>query len=1696
MKKAKSTVGAKQPNAGKDGGLLQYMACATGGKPSPASVSGQKEKQARRSSSRSPQEGIAGGRASKPVENVIPRTSPEVKVKPVVKVSTKPRVKRALGEHNQVTEFKPGGEQARVSQNRNDRPSRSVTAAPARATPRGTLSTSGKVVAAPLTSGSTSHKANSASTRSRPTQLRAMPPSDDSTLQRTNQPPRPSDSGFHEQTLGKPVHVDQPSSELLIAQVDVDLDQASLESDLPPLTQQSSPQTKCTVEENIFWLASPPSDSLARKGSIKEVSGYAYSASTTPTKAVTGGDNSSGRRSWLDMVPSPSFLHTPKGFKRCYSTSDIERSPLGKSFTKRQRNDSPGHWTATDRPSSSNPRITLRDFIARCKSVLQEEKPPAKSPVVPGSAKGSGSPRPRQLQRSVSLPVIPSVIVGADKSNTPKSGEESMSCTPVTSDDSCKQASALKSHAFNSHQYLDDEKENIDPAYLRDHTVQTTSRRCRNSSLDSCGPSLAADSGAKPRGQPSSPNTAVRAKRFQLSPAKSNSLTSKSTNSTEELDPFDDLGFDDFDDPSFLDDALRVLEGGVIQEAPDAECDIEFLRAVDDATVNFSQRQGTTPAAVAPPTRSTTAVTKPFVKAVHAYKRYLRFRVRDLHHGYYGGLDESSGRHAEKVLRLEDSAGAVDKYLHLREDWWYTDVAVGDYIHVMGEFDPFLQRCIVDNQKNLAVLHPDTLISATYVSESFECSRKIVLQERVKAAGEYTEPLVYGSILHCLWQTALTERDFSTARLHAEIEFLVRGNVPQVYAMGKTEDHAIKILKTKVPLLQAWAAKYTDQTWKVSDQRKLPVSSGKGIRIGKVLDIEESIWSPAYGIKGMVDATVQLQLPRGTGKPRTVVAPLEFKTGRNAAVVSHRAQTTLYTLLLNDRYDVDVALGYLYYLETGELSEIPSLRDEIRLMIIKRNELAGYFVSHDKLPPMVQNAHRCKRCYVRDTCAVYHKAMENGNPETSGMGSLFEDLTGQLTVEQLQFFHHWETLITMEEKDVEKVRSEIWTLTGREREKMQRCFSNMRIVSNTNDACIGRSGLARFRYQFVASDGEPGREPSFMDLQFAVNDKIIVSTEDGHIALAMGVIVELAPDKVTVAVNRRLRGPPKRVLSQLDSDHDFEDLACSLAVSQLGDSTLYRIDKDEFSGGLGLARNNLLELFRCNGDVKRRQLIVDLEQPYFRECATVEFDGKLNADQRRAVEKVLAAKDYALILGMPGTGKTTTIAHIIKTLVTQNKTVLLTSYTHTAVDNILMKLRDLGVDFLRLGHEQRIDPEIVPFTAESRDDLVSVERLEKFYASKKVVATTCLGINHMLLAMRTFDYCIVDEASQLTLPVCVGPLRFAGSFVLVGDHYQLPPLVRNVEARDNGLSKSLFQILSDAHPEAVVSLEHQYRMNLDIMLLSNTLVYNNQLKCGSAEVARSSLNVPLLDKGVRQFHSYGAMLLDTSSRPLCTGTDNCWLRQLIEPNRKVVFVNTDSVPAAESRPGDLVQNEVEAALVHQTVEALIYAGVEETALGVISPYRSQLRILNRLLKHRSGLAIQTVDKFQGSDKDCVLVSLVRSNASGNVGALLKDWRRINVAFTRAKRKLVIFGSQSTLQGDPLFSEFLHIVEEKCWIFRLPSEAHLLHQFPSADEASVPDTRTGSPPAKVVRTGKTAMQVKALRKRGPSVVGDVLHDIGL
>ncbi|KAH9831686.1 DNA replication ATP-dependent helicase/nuclease dna2 [Teratosphaeria destructans] len=1138
--------------------------------------------------------------------------------------------------------------------------------------------------------------------------------------------------------------------------------------------------------------------------------------------------------------------------------------------------------------------------------------------------------------------------------------------------------------------------------------------------------------------------------------------------------------------------------------------------------------------------------------------RLQRYKIKQTVDGEY---KDARGRLCpEKLLMAEDEHKTGMVAITLRDSWTHTTVSRGNIVHIAHlpeprnpdpppPATPAGQLLVSDDEHSVfLIVHPDHMLSATTVADSFDCLRKAVLQDRIKATGETAKPMVYGKILHEIFQQALAANRWDSEFLADLVDKTIQMHVEGLWELGmKDTVLAREEITAKMGELAAWAKVFvaplpsSDAT--VDDRQGEKV----WMSISKLIAIEEHIWSPRYGLKGNVDATIQSSLidhPKQAAKK--LIAPFEVKTGRTTNSPAHRAQTALYTLLLSDRYDVAVKAGILYYLESSTMSRIAPPLVEIRQMVQQRNRLATYIhrarypkgkdedeltemppvptpeIEESGLPTLLKNPFKCGRCYAQASCFSYHALVEDGTAESAGMiddgkknhSMTWTEAVGHLALtskdkteaDQLKrWFGKWERLLTFEESEMSRFRKELWTMSSAEREAAGRCFGNLvlgRDITSTASAMTqtvvdgiegGGGKINRYAYTFWRATTRT--KTSFSEgTQLTIGEPVVVSSESGQWALANGYVVGATRHDITVAVDRKL-GNARERLDGFDENgnHAFRGTMTAGVEDQpsnpVGAGTRYRLDKDEFSNGLALIRNNLVTMMSSHPvHTKLRQQIIFSAAPSFMPPSQLPAMpqsqlGDMNEDQQAAVSKVLSAQDYALILGMPGTGKTTTIAHIIRALLADDKTILLTSFTHTAVDNILTKIKDVAPpnSILRLGVPAKINPEVQKFCRLAATPRKTIDEIEEVYMGCRIVATTCMGTNHALFNRRKFDVCIVDEASQITLPTSLGPLLLARKFVLVGDHYQLPPLVQNRQALEGGLDVSLFKQLSEVHPAAVAMLGKQYRMCEEIMSLSNTLIYDGKLRCGSRAVAKRTLQLSNAD-GLQAFHTASARLSNSCRGP-------CWLKDITHPSRKVIYADTDALgkDALETLThGKNITNQLEATLTAQIILSFLALGVSPKDLGVITLYRSQLALLRQLFRRANispDVEIDSADRFQGRDKECIVLSMVRSNEQGLVGELLKDWRRVNVAFTRARSKLVVLGSSRTLGGNEVLGGFLGLVRERGWGVVLPTGAHLMHGFEVGSQSLQSPVALRSSQSEVRRWREGSSPAKSRREPG-------------
>ena len=439
----------------------------------------------------------------------------------------------------------------------------------------------------------------------------------------------------------------------------------------------------------------------------------------------------------------------------------------------------------------------------------------------------------------------------------------------------------------------------------------------------------------------------------------------------------------------------------------------------------------------------------------------------------------------------------------------------------------------------------------------------------------------------------------------------------------------------------------------------------------------------------------------------------------------------------------------------------------------------------------------------------------------------------------------------------------------------------------------------------------------------------------------------------------------------------------------------------------------------------------------------------LNRSQEQAVNQVLAAKDVAIVHGPPGTGKTTTLVEAIYETLRRENQVLVCAQSNMAVDWISEKLVDRGLHVLRIGNPTKVNDKMLSFTFERRFEShpdypqlwalrkairqvratrkrgdrsfhQKIERLKEreielelrirnqLFGEAHVIACTLVGSANRLLDGMKFGTLFIDEAAQALEAACWIPIRRASRVVLAGDHCQLPPTIKSLAAMKGGLDKTLMQRIVDHHPEAVTLLQIQYRMNEDIMRFSSDWFYHGKVVADPSVKYRGILD---LDKAIEWKE---ACETDDSDAPT-------------RSHEEFVGSSYGRINKLEARQTLLTLAEYYLRIGRQRILD------ERIDVGIISPYRAQVQYLRHLIKKvdffkpfRKYITVNTVDGFQGQERDVILISLVRSNDEGQIG-FLRDLRRMNVAITRARMKLIILGDVATLTRHPFYRRLYEYV---------------------------------------------------------------------
>ena len=814
------------------------------------------------------------------------------------------------------------------------------------------------------------------------------------------------------------------------------------------------------------------------------------------------------------------------------------------------------------------------------------------------------------------------------------------------------------------------------------------------------------------------------------------------------------------------------------------------------------------------------------------------------------------------------------------------------------------------------VLEPQFLVDVTDVREYVQCPRMYYLNKLSSAPLKY--PVIKGTIVHEVFGDLLRGVDFDDA-----VDDRVEEAGLDLGLLGMDAEEVREEVAENARAIDAWLSQGKlsgDDEWRS----------------------EMTLISETFGIKGRADA-----VRNGM--------PVELKTGKNLKRdprFEDKIQAASYALLLQER-GVEVDTATLLYTKNAALdrSEFSgdfspakefSVGDGLLKYVVRARNAIAAFEYDFSVPTGYEADAVCEYCFEQDTCRVVAGRLD----QESKAGQIGRELPD----DELMYYEETYRAIEEERRETHEEYAKLWEQTPAERADDDRALVDL-AFERKRERADGRWELRARRTSpavsklreddlVLASDGDPVQgDAELAYIERLDDDEVVVSAAEPVEVCRLDVYPsELSVARMQVALHDAL----------LKGDPDRKDVLFGRREPEFDPERALDPGRDPGEGGESMTEAEP-ETFVDN-----------------------------NAAQDEAVRKAVTAADVALVHGPPGTGKTYTIGQAVRAMVARGERVLLSAFTNRAVDNALEALEEQGFsDFVRVGTESGIRDDMLEYRLQTRGD---PDECAARLQDAQVVAATTATCGSRVMREQSFDAALVDEAGQLTEPDALAAVNLAERFVLVGDHQQLPPVVR----AENELQESLFQRLVERYPDAGVMLDKQYRMSQRIQAFASAAFYDGQLRPATGEVAAQ----------------HPRQLVDLDDLPA-------------ELRDGVAFLDT---------PGDGGRNTdaVEADRVADVVSSYLAAGVAPGDVGVIAPFRAQVAEITRRVPE--SVTVDTVDRFQGSSKEVIVVSFV---ASGDLESpIFEDYRRVNVALTRAKRALVLVGDADALRTDPVYGRMV------------------------------------------------------------------------
>ena len=942
------------------------------------------------------------------------------------------------------------------------------------------------------------------------------------------------------------------------------------------------------------------------------------------------------------------------------------------------------------------------------------------------------------------------------------------------------------------------------------------------------------------------------------------------------------------------------------------------------------------------------------------------------------------------------------------------------------------------NAYTMAVLEPDILLNITDLNQAEYCTRQYLLNRLVPSTT--SEATIRGNIVHYCFKELLKEHDrghFSgtentqTSPLQSMQHHLAQAIELNAIDIALVDVSQATMRDEVMPHLESLARWYENESntlWTLPGMNADNPSDAEGNQVRA----ETFLLAPEIGLRGRLDLFWQQ-----TGQQRL----LELKTGGAKGDLpkkDHRWQVLGYHALLAVRRQSKMkrAFATLLYSGTPGKAQAFGIRASIR-DIQRVNETRSILVLNrvTGIPSAPPGPSRCNKCSMLTQCQTISSLLQWQPPATTeqiakasgidAMQSVPDEIKDEqvspVPVQQEQsgnedaFFAKYYHLLQIEGRAGEQQQALLWKTPVAERLERGSAIQGLELQGAPSIQNDGWSLTFRCTNASELREGD----------EILLSDSSPITGE-----VVSGTIIAISTEFLTVWT-RELIAQPQLI--------------------------------DRYENDLVHVRT-LQNLLRWHHAPAHMQDLVEGKiRPHFIGEKVAPRMG-FNREQNLAIARALQMRDYLLIQGPPGTGKTSVIAEIVKRLTEQGQHVMLAAFTNQAVDNMLKRLTKEGFhNFLRLGSERSVNTAIRPWLLKDQID----HRLEQaevpgilqfkqdpyhqeksyqdhvfdiLYTTPVVASTTATWSSDKYVPHTAqhgdqivdnsgflFDVAIIDEAGQLTMPAILGALRFAKRFILVGDEKQLPPLVLSKEAATAGLADSLFSLLKDKDEKhiqrypleisACVPLRTQYRMNKWISNFSSTVFYDHKL------LAHESI--------ANRRITYTQKLLSQAS----IQTEKSLISQALDPKFPLVFLDIrDKQEIAGTK-----QSNAEARAVRDVVAELLARGVQQQDIGIIAPYRAQVANIRRhlfasdpdtawqALPSNTPLSVDTVDRFQGGERLVIIISFATTSEPGQESPrreFLSNPNRLNVALTRAQRKLILVGCVDALEPLPTFNRLI------------------------------------------------------------------------